>query len=414
MGQAFVKIGFQLFRISSGSNGAVSAEIFKIFLFLMGLCLDRLPDRSALTLFGGTWAYLQGSCDGLRQLLAAWTRCGLKALLFHFSTSYKIWNCHCCYRPLWPFEAAYFCECCDDMVVFCVRCKTKNDTSQCSHRHRLQCEVLNLTVKTAAFQEAKTAGEALMIAFQVYSERPCLGSCPSHKSHESSSLGHGCNWHSYAEVGRATQALAVALRRLLHEEKESLFGKIPMVGLLGAVSKEWFITDFACTIAGIPLVTMHRATDEKALAHIIEESGLRVLIVSEHLLPVTFRVKSQLKMLIWIHDSSEAYCLQHSKNRLDDFCEVVDPPNDLLQISWAYLLQQGNHWVDTDFPMDVGHNGKSVIKLLPSSGTTGLPKLVPVTEDVLFKDVSMNLQCSADVIVYATWWRLDTKNENLC
>lgn len=383
-----------LFRLKKCSR----CRDFQWFLFLMGLCLDRLPDRSAFTLFGGTLAYLQGSCDGLQQVLVAWARCGLKALLFHFSKSYKIWNCHSCHRLLWPFEAAYFCECCDDMVVFCVRCRTKHDTSQCEHRHRLQCEVLNLTVKTAVFQEAKTAGEALMLAFQVYSERPCLGSLGRHGC-------HGCNWHSYAEVGRATQALAVALRRLLHEKKEILSGKLPMVGLLGAVSKEWFITDFACTIAGIPLVTMHRATDEKVLAHIMEESGLGVLIVSEHLLPVTFRAhklaKSQLKMVIWIHDLSEAYCLQHS-SRLDDPSEVV-PPNDLLQISWAYLLQQGSDRVGKDLPMEGRRNGKSVIKLLPSSGTTGLPKLVPVTEEMLFKDVSMNLQCSADVIVYATW-----------
>ena len=39
-------------------------------------------------------------------------------------------------------------------------------------------EVLNLTVDTSPFATAKSAADALRIAFQVYSQRPCLGACP--------------------------------------------------------------------------------------------------------------------------------------------------------------------------------------------------------------------------------------------
>ena len=170
------------------------------------------------------------------------------------------------------------------------------------------------------------------------------------------------------------------------------------MGLLGAVSKQWFITDFACTLAGLPLVTMHRATTQKSLAHLIDESGMAVLVASKHLATVIQEAqqlaqKSQLKVVVWIEDSEDAYC--NNRKSLGDL-ELT-----CRQILWTHLLQLGGGVSNPEWRH---RDPKAIIKLLPSSGSTGLPKLVAVTEESFFKGASPNLQSSLEVVVYATWF----------
>lgn len=320
--------------------------------------------------------------------------CEFRRLFFHLRHCHKIWNCHRCHRLLWPLEAVYACESCEDMY-FCVRCR------ECiSHEHALQCDSLSLTVETDSFARAKSAAEALLISFHVYSERPCLGSCPA-PNETSDRLG--CNWHSYSQVGQASKALAEGIHHLLDERLGRPSGT-PIVGLLAAVSKQWFITDFACTLAGIPLVTMHRATDEKALAHLLDESGLVLLVASKHLSAVIARAHRQasnphLKMVIWIDDARDPYSMQYASH-LSAIGSL-----ELDQVCWTSILQQGATLLSAGNGMRLrDRHPKAIIKLLPSSGSTGLPKLVPVTEDQLFKVGNLqSLQCSLDVVVYAAW-----------
>eukprot|EP00435_Cladocopium_sp_Y103_P037343 s2581_g9.t2 len=275
----------------------------------------------------------------------------------------------------------------EEDVYFCVRCR-----GQVDHPHPLQCEVINLTVDTSPFAAAKSAADALRIAFQVYSQRPCLGTCPRAPQ-------LGCNWHSYGQVGEASEALAAGIWQVLENQGKPT-GQI--VGLLGAISKPWFLTDFACTLAGVPLVTMHRASNEKALAHLLDQSGLTLLVASRHLAAViqgALRLarRCQLKTLVWLEDSLEGYGPQTSQ--IHQGVEALGPR----QMKWTDLLRLG-----ASFPrMQVGgRNPKAIIKLLPSSGSTGLPKLVPVTEDSFFKGASPNLQCSMDVVVLMQGGRL--------
>ena len=175
------------------------------------------------------------------------------------------------------------------------------------------------------------------------------------------------------------------------------------VGLLGAISKPWFLTDFACTLAGVPLVTMHRATNEKTLAHLLDQSGLTLLVASHHLAGVfqgamSLAGRCQLKTLVWLEDDLEGYGLQTSQIHQGMPLEAL---GHCRQMKWTDLLRLG---ASVPKQQEVGvRNPKAIIKLLPSSGSTGLPKLVPVTEDSFFKGASPNLQCSMDVVVYVAW-----------
>ena len=108
--------------------------------------------------------------------------------------------------------------------------------------------------------------------------------------------------------------------------------------------------------------------------------------------------RCQLKTLVWLEDDLEGYGLQTSQIHQGVPLEAL---GHCRQMKWTDLLRLG-----ASFPkqQDVGgRNPKAIIKLLPSSGSTGLPKLVPVTEDSFFKGASPNLQCSMDVVVYVAW-----------
>ena len=158
----------------------------------MGLWLGcSFSDSSQLVVPLGTLGVLWLAKHGF-QLLGEFKR-----LAFHFKNSYKTWNCHRCHKLLWPLEAVY--NSTSEEVGFCMACGVQASG--------VQCEMLNVTVDTAPFAAARCAAQALRTAFQVYWERPCLGSCGS----------RGCTWHSYSQVGQASESLASGLCQLLRD-----------------------------------------------------------------------------------------------------------------------------------------------------------------------------------------------------
>ncbi|CAE7873612.1 hetM [Symbiodinium sp. KB8] len=236
----------------------------------------------------------------------------------------------------------------------------------------LHDEVEPLVVQTSQLATANCAAQALVTSFHLYSSRRCLGW----------RTGESYTWHSYEEIGSMSAHFADSLQQLLR--KVSATKGTPVIGLLSAVSIPWFIVDFACSLAAIPLVTMHRATDDAALAQILDKTGLCLLIASMHLQPVIQRASSRasaskLQMVIWIEDSSEPYCLQQSSRPLATGTDSSPP--SWQQKGFLDALQEGSQALRVPSWRDP----KRLAKLLPSSGSTGAPKLAVVTEEALFK-----------------------------
>eukprot|EP00439_Symbiodinium_sp_Y106_P019596 s5596_g2.t1 len=290
-----------------------------------------------------------------------------------------------CTRVILPKELYKLCGCCD--LLCCQHCALKGEAS---HEHVLHDEVEPLVVRTSPLAAANTAAQALAISFHLYASRRCVGW----------RTGESYTWHSYEEIGNMSANFADSLQRLLR--KVSVTKGIPVIGLLSAVSIPWFIVDFACSLAAIPLVTMHRATDDAALAQILNDTGLCLLIASKHLLPVIQRASSracasQLQLVIWIEDSSEPYCLQPSSRPLAKG-ETDSGPPSWQQKGFLEELQEGSQALRVPSWRDP----KRLAKLLPSSGSTGAPKLAVLTEEALFKDsYGRTPESSVDIVTYA-------------
>ena len=302
---------------------------------------------------------------------------GLRQLIFHFRRVRKLRSCSICARVIQPRECYKLCGSC--AFLCCSQCGQRD---KASHKHLLHDEVQPLVVDTLALASAKCAGQALEASFRLYSSRPCLGW----------RAGNSYAWHSYCEIGRMSSCCASRLQTLLRQLSAQL--SMPqgthVVGLLSAVGVPWFTVDFACSIAAIPLVTMHRATDDEALAHILDTTGLCILVASRQLTPVIHRASarasaSQLRLVIWIEDSFESYCLQFSSRPLTEE-EAAQAPS-WQQKEFQDLLREGS---EESGPLTVPafRDPKRVAKLLPSSGSTGKPKVAVVTEEALFKDSS--------------------------
>ena len=304
-------------------------------------------------------------------------RVGLRQLLFHFRRIRRVRSCSACARAILPNEWYKACGCCDFLI--CSQCSRGQDSS--CHEHVLHHEIQPLVVDTTPLSAAKSAGQALAISFNLYANRPCLGW----------RTGTSYTWHSYHEAGQMAASFASSLKMILQQIPEQP-GKqsAHIVGLLSAVSVPWFIADFACSLVAIPLVIMHRATDAIALAHILDTTGLCVLMASKHLLPVIHQASvrasaSQLRAIVWIDDTAESYCLQASSRPL-----TAEEASQVASSGWQQrnfheeLLREGPHSALT--MAAAFREPRRVAKLLPSSGSTGLPKLAVVTEEALFKD----------------------------
>ena len=334
--------------------------------------------RAVLATTAAVAAVVLSRCAGrLRELQIdawrwsrAWLLIGPLRLTLHFNAQRRVHGCVGCGRVRLPWEVFYASSKCDDYEL----CELCVPARAAKHEHTLHREVLPLAVDTAPLAVARCTAEAIAAAFQLFGPRPCLGWRPRRSG------GHfgEYEWHSYSEVAEAVHDVGAGLELLLPAAGERRF-----VGVLGAVCVPWLIADYACTLKGIPLVLMHRATSAAQLAHILDESGAAVLVTSVHLLPLVAEAARhvttvELRHVISYEDDADAY---------PGVLPVVSVPLSSDQvpitwdsISWEALKARGAAVAPGWRRRIACVAAEAVVKLLPSSGSTGLPKLVAVTE----------------------------------
>ncbi|CAK0843476.1 unnamed protein product [Prorocentrum cordatum] len=328
---------------------------------------------------------------------------GVRPLCFHLSSMRRLQQCSRCGKVFLPWELFYQCGRCE-RVQFCSTCKDLQPNA--GHDHGLYREVQPLVVDTAILVTARCTSEATALALELYGPRPCLGTRVSTNASGEATLSQDYMWTSYSEVactvGRFCSGLSEALGDHLRSRGDL------MMGVLASVSLQWFVVDFACTLKCIPLVIMHRATSEKQLAHILDESGLTALVASEHLSELVLHAvkltqSSNLQHIIWIDDMASAYELQTKRLLIRAAAKQSFAPGvPVLQHSWNTVLGHSAGAHANVQPSFVFANSETLLKLLPSSGSTGLPKLVAITEGASFKVGSCSrFQCSVEVVAYA-------------
>jgi long-subunit acyl-CoA synthetase (AMP-forming) len=215
-------------------------------------------------------------------------------------------------------------------------------------------------------------------AFVMFGHRKCLGWLPKQGS---SQFSRKYKWLSYFEVRRRAHRLGHSIVDVCGVSS----GQV--VGLMACVSIPWFITDFSCLLKGVGIVPIHKGSSKKCVAHIIRESGMTVLFVSVHLhelmseaMEQIFRDEEQcqLQHIVWIEDDPEAYSLlirRRGKEEVPCFKGVDEHKwSDLLSSCTSQASYWHTHFIEAP---------ESIVKLLPTSGSTGLPKLTIVTDSML-------------------------------
>jgi hypothetical protein len=159
------------------------------------------------------------------------------------------------------------------------------------------------------------------------------------------------------------------------------------------------------------VVLMHRATTPAQLAHIVRETRLAVLVVSRHLRPIVCQALldvaavcngsgttttsptttassggggGNLPHIVWFTDNADAHLHVPAAN-VDDTNTLADL--GVTESDFVEALAAG-----AGAPIDIRTaihvaSPDTVVKLLPSSGSTGMPKLVVVTDAALFRSV---------------------------
>jgi long-chain acyl-CoA synthetase len=337
-----------------------------------------------------------GCCAGA-SVLCRWAglACSLRstsAVTTHLRLAREVRACILCVRLTVPGDTFYSCGVCEDRHDICARCHDDSRALGVGERssraefarHPMHREVLPLLVETTSLAAARSTAGALVMAFQLYRERRCLG---TRRAAPGAGFGE-YEWLTYGQTLEAALSFGAGLRALLPRESEA--GPAPLVGVLGAVCADWLVSDYGCALKGLGVVLMHRATGAAQLCHILRSTGLRALIISRHLrhvlgeaLLLAPETGAALLRIIWLDDSADAHAQAVACGGDTDHTELSTGASEH---QWADVAQHGAEQPASARRRVVDSlDGDAIVKLLPSSGTTGgAPKLTVVTEATLW------------------------------
>eukprot|EP01043_Picozoa_sp_COSAG02_P017771 COSAG02_NODE_814_length_16879_cov_4.389928_3_plen_1226_part_00 len=329
-------------------------------------------------------------CCAATHTLCRWAgvACALRstsAVATHLRLTREVRACLHCVRLILPLDEYYSCGVCEERHDVCLRCydgdralgmaRGERSSRTTMDHHPLHLEQLPLLVEPPPLGSARSTAAALALAFQHYGPRRCLG---TRQRTPGSSFGE-YQWMTFSEVYDRAQNFGAGLRLLLPEGNGPL-----LVGVLGAVCADWLVSDHACALKGIGTVLMHRGTSAEQLGHIMAATGLRALIISVHLRSVLAEAlrladSSELLHVVWLNDPVDAH---PQTVRTDEHHPLSTRAREH---HWADVALRGAEQPPPIRESVVEALDKdAIVKLLPSSGTTGgAPKLTVVTEGTL-------------------------------
>lgn len=208
---------------------------------------------------------------------------------------------------------------------------------------------------------------------------------------ENGTLG-AYDWLSYEDVRILSSAFAAGLEEIRMSSKK-------FVVLCGVSSIEWYVSEYASLMAGTVVVPVHASVTAAHLADVLRKCHADTLIVSTHLLhrfkPVIMARRDEGNddfHLITINDASEAYPAEDvsksSKIHIDS-------------ILWISVMNLGLRL--PRFRRIISSPSKGTaepVMLLPTSGSSGAPKLTIVTSAMLMHQVHVPKQ-GAPLIMYS-------------
>ena len=279
---------------------------------------------------------------------------GWRALYDHYRLLRVPHACNACHRQTLPLEAFWDCTQCLEYNL-CDSC-----CGDARHPHEMVREVLPLVVASCHYTTPISTAEALDASLLLFHTRRCIG------AREEGNSSGSYKWTSYADVRIAAHAIGHQLASFTSTPGD-------FAALLCAVTTEWVLSDLACILKGVPLVLLHRSTTVQQLCHVLSSVRVTVIVASQHVKASLFQSLTDtphhtVRDVIWVDDSEDSY---------NNAGGCVAEPSITSHV-WGDVMTAGR--VDSSFRV-ASISPDAIVKLLPSSGTTGtLPKLTVVTE----------------------------------
>ena len=199
-------------------------------------------------------------------------------------------------------------------------------------------------------------------------------------------------WLTYRDLWTLVRRVAQALKKALPPQS--------VVMLAGYNDIEWVVADFACAVAGMTTVGVHTTLGVAGAAHIASKSGAVAMLAMADLFchdepydtQQSWRVKDLVKEAAALET---VVCMDMSSD--DNGCSTVaETASDRVTVAFMH------DWVTSDCD-DVAlgdmfaaegteWRGARITTFLPTSGSTGLPKLVAVSGRSFVSDISGDME----------------------
>ncbi|GAM18697.1 hypothetical protein SAMD00019534_018720 [Acytostelium subglobosum LB1] len=227
------------------------------------------------------------------------------------------------------------------------------DSAQVPHQFTLETKSQSTLLAT---NKGATTYDTFRTVFEVYRDRPCLGTRKQVTKSTAHPFGLGeYQWQTYFDLRQKSEWLGNALARLLPTRS--------FVGICSNNCLEWYYADFACLWFGMRVIPYHHQLNVNSMSELLNNSETSCMVISKTAMPTLVQILesgryTKLKVIV------------HIENDYDRKLRLRLPSNIQFRL-FSKMLDCGRR------SRPLPHNplkSDDIMALTYSSGSTGLPK----------------------------------------
>ena len=305
-----------------------------------------------------------------------------------------MYACMKCNRQMFPPEIRYSCGICE-FHDYCHKCwKSYEDKLDELHRHYLYKDQIFPEVIATSINEAKDLTDCLLRCMKVYNIRFLLGTRKVVKKNNNveEEFSKDFYWKTYSECLDLSMRFGNGLLSLPHITERD------KVGLCGVSSAEWLLSQWGLFFKGFISVPIHASFTPEQIAHILKLAEVTVLIISEHILYKALEAchllkeRNTVRHIITMKDNACSYVLRSLKDGDMDW----PVPENVVTWSWNDIKEKGKY-DEKIYRM----KEDDIATLLSTSGSTGMPKLTIMTNQMLTRGIYTGKAATEPMVMYA-------------